>query len=125
MNFEMQPGGENEESKGQEREKVIAEVKEYFEKYVTDADNADEDQLGGQNVEDIYTDLTKIRNILRDMEGNDFSGAYEYLDEEVKRMEGIHQKMREEGGMSVGDIEEGLPYLEKVKNLRDNLIFQE
>ncbi|MEK9200784.1 MAG: hypothetical protein AAB909_02285 [Patescibacteria group bacterium] len=111
--------------KNKVREGIIAEVKEYFNSYLADVENSDGEEVEpGVEIGFDAEEVARVKQIVEDMDGNDFSSAYEYLDSEITRMQGIHQVMREEGGMSTGDIEDGRPYLEKVTRLRDSLIIE-
>lgn len=114
--FEIREGSGGPEAGNEPRmEQSTSELKEYFQSYVSDAEKETEENR------EAYIDLEKIRGILIDIENSDFSSASEYLDSEIMRMEGIHQKLREEGGMALGDIEEGMPYVERITRLRNSL----
>jgi len=97
---------------------VETELREYFESYVSEAESGETDEI-----REAYIDLDKIKAIISDLDSGDYKSALAYVDSEIERMSEMHKEFSEKGWN--GDIEEGVPYVEKLSRLKDHLVSQQ
>lgn len=101
------------------REEAVAKVKRYFEEI------SEEGDVYGDGSEIELSDETReeLLAITEDMENNDFSSAYEYLDAEVNYYE---EQIQKAGASDSSKLTDELKVaLARVTDLRDSLIIQE
>ncbi len=97
---------------------VENELREYFESYISEAESQETEEN-----REAYIDLDKIKAIVSDLDSGDYESALDYVDSEIERMSKMHKEFSEKGWN--GDIEEGVPYVERLNRLKDYLVSQQ
>ncbi len=110
MNFDMP----TEKKPDLERENILKKVKDYF----SEAMEANENSPSQK-------EMTRLAAVIDDMHRDDYNSAYEYLEEEIERLNG---RITEVGKTEVGRMET-IPKCEtairKLEELRDSLHLSE